>query len=475
MGYYNSNFSVASALALAGDAHIMRIGDSTSYENREWTPAHLTDLLVVYPHIRWHYMVGGASTGKDGNYVRNDGYGNVGGAFPATTYGDQRAHYDWGTWGPKLIRTGKRHIASGDLTDTTEMATTTQGIQLNRMFAGVVNNHDNEGFPWPKTNGIGRPWFHDSGSGDGYVKAKLIIATHTADQIGSIDFACKRIGASGSPTDVSAFTTWDLSGALDSAYAASAWTAVVADDGDYQTTAGSQLNDHAVQLLLRTSTGYTETANMSLALTGAIFARCNSGGTIATNARGASAGYDAFGRSGSYVTDWADNYADADEWGQYFLATVLNPLGITVMFIELGRNVSEASGGAVTATWSTKYQTFIDKLKAAYAAAFPTGTLHLVLIVPPLCIEGGFMANTTAGNSLQAAVEALAGANGCSWFSFYEYFGRTAPTYGIHSHDLAEGLMFSRALRDAMDRATGFAYANQGIVLGEGLRNRNWR
>jgi hypothetical protein len=173
------------------------------------------------------------------------------------------------------------------------------------------------------------------------------------------------------------------------------------------------------------------------------------------------------------VGDWADNYATLEQWQQYFTGTVHNPLGITVMFIELGRNVNvsgsaEATGGTVNSGWTTNYQTFITKLKAAYAAAFPTGTLHLVLIMPPICTDAdNGVFTTTRCDAMQAAIMALAGANAnVGWCSYYEYFDHADPIEQLHPMDDLDGIKLSTALRDMMDRATNFRYTTLGRAGG---------
>lgn len=474
MAYRTSggDFNNISRICLAGDAHIMFVGDSTSSEGRNYTVAHNSHVNYTFRNLRWNYMVAGAglSAGSSPNYSCAPGYSSAAAttSYPTNTRGTA----DTTGFGPKLIRMTHKLTFTGDAADGVAMCTQTQGVYLNR---GNTNANQNviagRLATWPNVTqhaSGARPWYHDSGSGDGYIKGKLIAACGAASQCTSIDLFVKRWSPSGSVNNTSALVTMTTTNAA--TYQASGWTAALADAGNYNATVGDMYNDHSVQLGIAGTTGFNETG-LIFAPAAAVFARCDSGGTIATNARGASCGYDAMGRSGCYVGDYAITYATQTDWQAYFAATVLNPTGVTVMFIDLGRNVDpgtvsvEQSGGAVTATWSTNYQTFIDKLRGAYAAAFPTGKLHLCLIVPPICtVESNFMSTTTACNSVQSAVEALVAANvNMSWFSHYNYYSNTPPIVTLHTASMADSDKLAYALRDTMDRATFFEFTEQGM------------
>lgn len=479
---YGGTFGEASALALAGDAHIIRMGDSVHADTRNFTPAHTWNLRIVYPHLRWSYMVAaGGSTGA----VNFSFCGSLAGASRTiTTYGDAaRTVTDIGGAGPKLIRPTRNIAFSGDIASGTLLsaANYTGGITIQRAFSASANSATNQLYSWPKHGANSRPWFHDSAAGDAYIKGKLIVGMQSATQCEQFAIHLKRWGVTLANADVSANLECTIPTPADGAYAETEWTAVVADDGDYHATAGDQYNDHALQIGIATAAAAYNETGLSLNLVAGVFARCNSGGTIATNARGAACGYDAFGRSGSYVGDWSDNYATQDQWQQYFTCTVKNPLAITVMDIELGRNVNttgsaEATGGTVNAGWTTNYQAFITKLQAAYAAAFPTGILYINLKMPPICTDADNGVFTTARcDAMQDRIIALSNSNPrVGWASFYEYFNHADPIEQLHPMDDIDGIKIATADRDMMDRATNFRYSTLGMAGGSSApRNRS--
>jgi hypothetical protein len=365
------------------------------------------------------------------------------------------------------------------MTVSTNMAaTTTAGIQINRAFAaGNPNVATGVFFPWPNANGSAtapRAWYHDSGAGDGYIKSKLVFAGLNASQLNDFQIFTKRWipNGSGGTSNATADLTVSFPTPDEVNYAATDWTAPLADNGLYNATAGDYQNDHSLALGIKTT---TPVAGLLLCVCAGVFARTTSDGTLTTNARGAACGYDAIGRSGAYVTDWASNYATEADWYTYFSETVLNPLGNTVMFIELGRNllnVTEGTSGTVNSGWSTAYQTLITKLKTAYASAFPTGTLHIVLIMPPICLASDSGVYTVARcDAMQAAIEGLAASNSnCSWMSHYKYFNKTPPMEQLHPQTYYDGVKISLAERDMMDNATDFEYTTLGAAGGGGGR-----
>lgn len=474
--YYGGNFPTAAALALGGDAHILYLGDSVTSELRSFTPAHRGRLLHVYPHLRWNYMVAPSYSTGDTNYS----WGGSWSTATVNSYGVVRTETDYGGFGPLLIRPARKLSV---MTINTDMsAGTTAGIQINRTFTASANAATGQFFPWPNANGSAtapRAWYHDSGAGDGYIKSKLVFAGTSTNQLNDFKIYTKRWipTGSGGTSNATADLTVSYATPGENTYTSTGWTATLADNGLYNAVAGDYQNDHSLQLGIKTT---TPVVGLVLCVCAGVFARTNSGGTIGTNARGASCGYDAIGRGGAYVTDWASNYATEADWTAYFTATVLNPTGVTVMFIEMGRNVlntTEGTSGTVNSGWSTAYQSLITKLRAAYATAFPSGTLHLCLIMPPICLYADNGVYTVARcNAMQAAIEALVSVNAnCSWMSHYLYFNKLPPMEQLHPQNPYDGTVIAMAERDMMDRATDFRYSTQGRIASGGARGRSLR
>lgn len=445
---YSSNFGTATARMMQAKTHLLLLGDSQHYEGRQDGMASQFLLTHVLPNHRPQYLIVGQVGPGTVNFM---GYAPGYTTATSTSHGVNTTDYTAGVT-PKLLRASRKLVAASDIADNTDLsATAGQGLWVQRQSTLAAVTYASRAFPWNCTNSASGPWFHGQ-----HMKSKLIVQQLATSGWLQFDIATARVGATTST--VSAYVTTTLTAA--DAIVSSAWTAALADSGGYQTSTAGHINDHYVQQRLRTTAGYNENG-LSLVLLCGVFARCDSGGTISWNSDNTGFGYDHIGRSGAGVTDWADNYCTQTQWQQYFTQTVLVPDGHTTIFLMLGHNANgagEQSGGVVTATWSSKYQTFISRLKAAYAAAFPSGTLEIVLVVPWICTaESNFMQNTTAANSVQAAVEALAITNGCAWFSFYNYFNRVPPFPLLHASSPGNGIMLAQALKDCLDHANNFA------------------
>ena len=446
---YSADFGARTTRLMQAKTHLLMFGDSQCAESRQDGLASQFVLTHMLPNHRPHYMIIGQVGGASHNYMGLSwGYTNA----TSTSYGTLTTDYTAGVT-PKLLRPSRKLVAASNLADNTDMSNVaSQGIWLERQNTSAAVTYASRAFPWNNTNGASAPWFHGQ-----HMKSKMIVQQLASGGWLQFDLATCRSGAS--TTTVGSFVTSTLSAA--DAIVSSSWTPALADTANFQTSTAGHINDHYVQQRMRSTAGYNENG-LSLVLLGAVFARCDGSGVIPWDSDSKGFGYDHFGRSGSGVTDWADNYCTQSQWQEYFTQTVLVPDGHTTIFLQLGHNVNGAgeqsgSPGTVTATWISKYQTIISRLKAAYAAAFPSGTLEIVLVVPWICTaESNFMQNTTSADSVQAAVETLASTNNCAWFSFYNYFNRVPPFPLLHASSPGNGIMLAQALKDCLDHATNF-------------------
>jgi len=452
---YSNNFGEFVDRLMQKKTHLLMVGDSQTFEGRLNSLASDTLLRIAIPNHRQHYMV---IPSANATPVECPGYtpGFVGTNVTVTSYGATSSDTSAGVT-PKLLRGSQKLAAAADLVDLADLSNGAgQGIFLQRQQSAADYSNDNRAYPWPCNNGAQAPWFHGQ-----HVKAKLIIQQLATSGWLQIDTACARVGLTTST--VSAYVTSTLSAA--DAVVSTSWTAALADGGGYQTNTAGLLNDHYVQIRARATTGYNENG-LSLVVMAAVVARTDSGGTISWNSDNTGFGYDYIGRPGASVAYWANFYAVQAQWQQYFTQTVLVPDAHTTLCIMLGHNVNgtgEQSGGNLQTQWSTNYTNFITMLKAAYAAAFPTGTLKIVLIVPWICTaESNYMQSTAAANQVQAAVEALAQVNGCAWCSFYNYFNQVPPFYPLHSSTPANGALLAVAFKDMLERSTQGKYTTLG-------------
>lgn len=477
LSIFGGDFRTQAALVLRGCCHFLWVGDSQSYQARDFTLAATE--LPKRLQIRWNYMIGTlGSAPQTGTYTQTGGIAESSGGT-TTTYGANSTDVNSGTSTPALgAPTTKLAFASNATsTDWTWTAPNNQGGWLLQRECAASITKANQYMPWPliAANNYD-PWYHGA-----HQKCAVVIQGQAAGSgVLSVGLGLRRVG--GSVTGSASWTDVSFSDAA--TIQVSGWSAAVADAGTYQSvTANGLLNDHYVQIGARSASGYDETGKSIIFMRG-IWARCDSGGTITwnnTDGLNSGAGYDSFGRSGSAITDWESNYWTQTQWAEYFAATVLVPNKVSVMGIMLGHNCVQISGGVVTAAFSTSWQNFITKIRNAYETAFPIATypsrkLHLMIVTPWYNdTESNFMQATgvTGGRSMQAAYEALAAANAdTSWFSFFNYFNEAEPFDALHSINETSGDMLGEAFMDALHRATNYRYAARGVAGRAELRHR---
>lgn len=368
-------------------------------------------------------------------------------------------------------------------------ASTANGIMLPRQTGSATNPHTNSNRTAPHPSfpaNSGLPWFYST-----YIKAKYVM-WFSANALAKFAIYAFRQGNGGSSTTTaSSRTQVDISGTVfpddSEGPVSSGWTPPVNDEstasGYYTTVAsGGVKDDHEVAIRSYTSTdAYDETGKAVMPLC-AVFARCNSSGVM-FEGRSYGCGYDAMGRSGATVTDWL-NYCTQQDWQYYFAATMLVPDGRVKIRIRFGHNlettdidanigdgaVKEYDSGASDklANWRTRYVAFINRLKAAFAAAvsssqLPAGSrLTIELEVP--WVSGESSKTSEIPNEVNAAVKQVAAETGASWFSFIDYWNGSRPFYSLHAYTPAQGQMLAMARLDAMTRATNLAFTAAGAI-----------
>lgn len=359
---------------------------------------------------------------------------------------------------------------------------TANGMVLTRQLSPASHVNSSRGAPWPTfPANSSQPWFHGT-----HMKAKMVVWKDSAT-LDKFAIYMLRQGTSANNSNAASRTQVDVSAAT-TGPVASGWTAALTDAGTYDTGASGILNDHECAIRIYSSSAvYNETGKALIPLSG-IFARCDSGGTIPWNADNSGCGFDSIGRAGAYVSDWL-NFCTQAQWQAYFTATVQVPDACTKIRIMLGHNCNpsgsdvgdgdgsqvEQSSNLTTSFWKKRYKALIARLQAAYLAAFPTGKLCFELIVPWASVQTSAMSNATLAADINRVIKEIAAETGSSWFSFYDYWGGVAPFWALHAWQPANGHMLAAALRDAMDRATGFAFSSQGPIQLAGARNRQWR
>lgn len=340
------------------------------------------------------------------------------------------------------------------------------GILLTRQInATTAHSNSQRGAAWPTfASNSGQPWFHvgaaATAEGLTHRKAKLVY-WRNADTLPAFRLFVGAQGTTTTQTNYITNGTVDVTGASGAEGPASTgWTPAINCRSDYDNSAGGVNNDHELTLRMLTDANTTNETGKNIIPLAAIFARCTSGGTM-FNGRSYGCGYDGIGRAGATVTDWLGYCTQAD-WQAYFTATVLVPDGRTVVRIMLGHNLVEQSGGHVTSAFTTNYTTLVNRIKAAYAAAFPSGVLTVQLIVPWVSGQSSAMSNATLATEINDAVKAVAVATGSAWFSYYDAFNGLAPFYNLHAWTPQNGQMIAAALRQAMDQSTEYRYSTLG-------------
>lgn len=473
---YGANFQAQSALILRGSCHLLMVGDSQTYQARNFSLASVG--LLARLKVRWNYVIGALATApQTGTYCQTGGVGDtiVG---TSTGYGSLVGDVTSGVGTPALGAPTTKVAFSGNstATDWTWTAPNNQGGWLLQRECAASTTKANQYMPWPllSTNTY-MPWFHGK-----HMKIGVVVQGQSAGNgVLSAGFGCRRVGGS-----VTGAASWSDLAITDAATIQNiGYTSAVADAGTYQSTIGNGLlNDHNVQLGARSASGYDETGKSLIFMRG-IWARTDGSGNFEwnnTDQMDSGAGYDSIGRSGSAITDWESNYWSQTQWKEYFTATVLVPNRVTVMAVMLGHNCIQVSGGVVTAAFSTSWNNFIAKVRAAYAAAFPTGTypnakLHIMIITPWYnATESNFMsANGVAGGrSMQAAYETLAATNAdCSWFSYFNYFNEAEPFDTLHADNEISGAMLADAFVNTLHAATDLKYS-EFATLSDGVPKR---
>ena len=350
---------------------------------------------------------------------------------------------------------------------------TASGMVLVRQLSPASHANSSRQAPWPTLPAnSSQPWFHGT-----HMKAKVVVWKDAAT-LDKFAIYILRQGTSANNSTSAARVQVDVS-ASSTGPVASGWTTALTDAANYDSGASGILNDHECSIrLYSSSVVYDETGKAIIPIAG-IFARCNSGGTIPWNSDNSGCGFAAMGRAGANVSNWL-NYCTQDHWQAYFTATVLVPNAVTKIRIMLGHNldsvgidVGDGDGAlpeqtgtpaTTTAAWKKRYKALIERLRAAYMAAFPSGKVCFELIVPWRSGQTSSMTDATTAANVNLVIKQIAAETNSSWFSFYDYWNGVAPFWALHAWQPANGDMLASALRNSMDRATNYRYSDFGEI-----------
>jgi hypothetical protein len=359
-----------------------------------------------------------------------------------------------------------------DLAADGTTGTNTNGMVLTRQLSPASHANSSRGAPWPTfPANSSQPWFHGT-----HMKARMVVwkDTTTLDKFGMF---IMRQGTSGNSNPTGSIRNQADVSSGSTGPNATAWTAALADAGTYDTGTSGILNDHECALRLYSANAVYNEAGKTLIPLAGIFARCDSGGTIPWNSDNSGCGFDSVGRAGGGVSTWLNQMTQA-HWQAYFTATVQVPDAVCKIRIMLGHNLDQGgidvgdgdgsqveqtgSPAVTTSYWKKRYKALIERLRAAYLAAFPSGKVCFELIVPWRSVQTSAMTDATTAANINTVIKQIAEETGSSWFSFYDYFGGVAPFWALHAWQPANGTMLANALRDGMDRATNGQYTTLG-------------
>ena len=483
---YGGNIGAIADALLSGRGHFENLGDSQS------TPALDYVFWDAFPQmlhsrVRPHYMVVSGQNAAQVAGANSTGYASSGSpttADNATTY-DKTYYEDAAAaqltariMGPCRVHAYTANVAADTIIGN--------GITLSRQQAtAITHSNANRSAPHATSAGNGgEPWFHNT-----YMKGKLVywVPTTAANNLDELGIAIIRQGLTGGGTNTSARTQHVNSSGAD-VIAATAYSAALTDGGGYQTDTGGIVNDHDVSLQLRSASAgtYAETGKVLIPLAG-VFARCDSGGTIPTNADGSYCAYSSIGRGGSRVSSWL-NYCTQTDWQRWFAATMEGAAPTFIDCYTLGHNiasetidvgdgdgaVAEYAGSTLNSVWKKRYKALMARRKAAFLAAFPSGNYIGPLVIVPWTAAvdcGTYSGNSTRTEALNtAAKEAAVESNG-GYISLIDYFRASdgtlqAPFTTLHPWTPANGHMISLAIMDCLDRNTSFRYSAVGRTSG---------
>ena len=295
------------------------------------------------------------------------------------------------------------------------------GIRINPMANTVV-----PAFSWPDTTETGLPWYHGS------PMAGAMVYQNNTNTLRQWIQVLARVGNTANNTTGNTFITL---GAATNTMQRTAFTADLADAGNYQVTAGGFYpNTHRVELRFYANTNGHDESNTGILPLSAVFARTNGSGVITSKADGTRLGFSCFSRPGASCADWL-TYATQAQWQNVFSQIVIpgTRTRIVLAFI-LGHNVGagEKTGDQYNATWVTNYTTLINRQIAAASAAFPGAEIIPFVIIPWRCLEGGGVTTEVAARSIHARGVEVANAVGADWFSIPAAFDFQQLSYFLH-------------------------------------------
>lgn len=498
---YGGRFAEAAAYILTGSCALHVKGNSLSTPAIDYPYAYALPKALT-SRLRPHYFTVPGMISSDG-LSNSSGYALQGqGGTPATADSGSGSrtieNYEAPAATPistKSLWPCRVHVYGSDWGDTS--AALGNGIYLSRQIASTpAHTRAQARAMWGTTpdNG-GQPWYHGT-----HIKSKGIIFNGT-NPVTRFTVGQIRQGHTTSTNTFSNLVDCTLTGTantIESTPFSATGASVGQDGGGYDEHASGIKNDHDVGLRFFSPVdggAAISESGKSLIPMAALFARCDSAGTIPSNADGSRFSYFAGGRTSCYASDWL-RYTDAlaldpvimRDW---YAASILEANPVCVQFYALDHNINvgsaldlspyddgynstpEYAANEVTDAWQARYTSLIQFDQASFLAAHPTGRFIPIIIIGHPHVQSGGLAisNQTLITSINNRSKVIAAAVNGGWMSNPEYFRGTsstwlAPFYNLHPWTEANGSILSDAIMRCLDHATQYQYSPLGRAGG---------
>lgn len=404
---------------VTGDSQATYAGPSANNNNYIWSNG-----LLAAMRQQWDYLSLDCVNSSAQNPARSAISGtNV--AYGSYTLGRDQTTYSAYS-GVPYITDGSPITFAANIADGTLLGS---GFTMNGQGTIAAAN-----FNWPHTFETGQPWYYGS-----HTRAALVY-WDVATTLRQFTLQLARVG--GSANNASAGVDLALPAAT-GLLQRSAFTAALADQGNYQTVGGGNYpNNHELRLRLYSANGGYDETGLSLMPLSAIFARSDSAGNFTTKRDGGRLGFSMTGRAGAYVSDYL-LYANQSQWQNYFSNVMLPTANQRAVLISMfGHNAdgaTEVVGGRYTALFRDNWITLIRRQMLAMQAAFP-GVRPIPLVIAPWR-SGESGANNTAAlaRSLHERAQEVATAVGGDFFSFPALFNFGETAYTLHPQQYGIG------------------------------------
>ncbi len=501
---YGGRWAEASAAILSASAALHVKGNSLSTPAIDYPYSYALPKALT-SRIRPHYFVVPGMISTDG-LSNSSGYALQGTPATADSGSGARTVIDYECPAATPISTKslwpcRVHAYSVDWGDTS--AAVGNGIYLSRQIASAPSHVRSQARAmWGTTpDNDGQPWYHNS-----HIKSKGIIFNGT-NPVTRFTVGQIRQGTTTSTNTFSSLVDCTLTGTANS-IESTPFTATGAslgqDGGGYDTDVNGIANDHDVGFRIYSPVdggAAIHEAGKTLIPMAALFARCDSAGTIPSNTNGSRFSYFSGGRTSCYASNWLQ-YTDAVNadpriMRDWYAASILETTPTLVQCYALDHNINvgaaidlspyddgynataEYAANEVTIAWQDRYIDLIEFDRANFLAAHPTGRFIPIIIIGHPHVQSGGLAvsNQTLISSINTRSKSIAAEVNGGWMSNPEYFRGTSATWrpafqNVHPWTEANGTILSDALMRCMDHSTDYAYSPLGSVAASSYRNR---